>query len=93
MLQSAHQKTLKELAQCEQFLKEESERHKQQIISMEKEHQEKVLTYLILESDRISFCFPSSHPYTLISYIQHRYSTAICFNYWFLLMDCSEWCA
>ena len=39
---SAHQKALRELAQCEHLLKEESEKHKQQIISIEKEHQEKV---------------------------------------------------
>jgi kinesin family protein 4/21/27 len=39
---SAHQKTLRELAQCEHLLKEESEKYKQQIISIEREHQEKV---------------------------------------------------
>jgi small-conductance mechanosensitive channel len=37
---------LRELAQREHLLKEESEKHKQQIISIEREHQEKVLTYL-----------------------------------------------
>jgi kinesin family protein 4/21/27 len=39
---SAHQKTHRELARCEHLLKEESEKHKQQIIGIEKEYQEKV---------------------------------------------------
>ncbi|GFG32670.1 hypothetical protein Cfor_12769 [Coptotermes formosanus] len=41
-LASAHQKTLRALTQCEHMLKEESEKYKQQIISIEREHQEKV---------------------------------------------------
>lgn len=45
-LASAHQKMLRELAQREHLLKEESEKHKQQIISIEREHQEKVLLLL-----------------------------------------------
>jgi hypothetical protein len=47
------------------MLKEESEKYKQQIISIEREHQEKVLIYFVLESYGVSFCFCSSLPYAL----------------------------
>jgi hypothetical protein len=60
VLQSAHQKVLSKLAQYEQQLKEESENHQQEIISIEREHQEKVLPYLI-SYPHMDFSFPSIH--------------------------------
>ncbi|PNF43510.1 hypothetical protein B7P43_G09319 [Cryptotermes secundus] len=45
-LLSTHHKVLSKLAQYEQQLKEESENHQQEIISIEREHQEKVLLLL-----------------------------------------------
>jgi hypothetical protein len=55
VLQSAHQQVLSKLAQCEQQLREHSEKHQQEIINIESEHQEKVLTYLILNPVRCLF--------------------------------------